>query len=236
MAMNRSSEMILDALLRAGAETAEEQLMQNVDRLDAAVSDETAVSGRHKAHIAALLRKKARKKRLRSALPAVKYAAAAIAASIALIGTLTLGVGAIRSSFLQYSLVDGKPTADPVTAAQEGQTIYFRSADVYELGYIPKGFELAIEKVGELKFSAYYRYEKGDSWFCVNISPLGGHGGVDTEDATIKDVTVGKYEGVYISGPKRNSLIWSNGYHAFTMHGNISKRKLLKIAKNIKTI
>ena len=234
MEMNNSSELMLEALLRAGASASDSAFMRRIDELDAETPDAPPSKEREK-KLRRLLRRAGRSNQRHSLTTAGKAAAAVLIIALAGLAAVTIGADAIRSYFLNFILDEGAPGTEYNFTVKETQSVEdyeLYLSGQYEFGYVPEGYSLT--DISTTEHLAGYTYEKEDgSWFAVDISPLEGNFGVDTENATIESLNINGYEAVYISNDRRNSLVWYNSYNAFIMVGTISKEEMIKIAENV---
>ncbi|MCH5186940.1 MAG: DUF4367 domain-containing protein [Oscillospiraceae bacterium] len=239
MAMNDSSELILEALLKAGASASDGAFMQKVDELDAEIPDAPPSKERDK-KLRRLLRRVGRRERRRGWTTVGRVAAAALIIVLAGLGIMTVGVDAIRSAFLNFVLDEGSPNTEynftgKETHPAEDYELYPTSGQ-YELSYVPEGFELVDKDLSNEKHT-YYQYESSEGdWFGFHADPLEGSFGVDTEDSIVDNITINGYNAVFISNTKRNSIVWHNSYNAFTLSGNIVKDEMIKIAENVEMV
>lgn len=119
----------------------------------------------------------------------------------------------------------------PNTQFNLGEKSRVYSSDGVTFNYIPKGFELTEKEVEEL--TAYFVFDSDDKNFVFHYSPIDTNSSVDTEDGTVEEVAVNEEAAIYVNTPRVNSLIWADDDLAYKIHGNISKREMIKIAENL---
>ena len=106
---------------------------------------------------------------------------------------------------------------------------------MYELTYVPEGFELEMEDCDE--FGGMIRYGKGEKYFKLNYSIPGGNHQYDNEHSEISmiqdeegnEVLLVRFEdGSY-------SMLWvSKDNIMFSMYAEVSEEELFKIKEGIK--
>lgn len=105
------------------------------------------------------------------------------------------------------------------------------------LKYIPRGFKLE-----EKKFSSSIGYvemtDGENNFFSFSVHPNSGKKYVDTENADVIFTEINGFDAVIISkyydDDKYTSVLWGDGSKVYFVSGNISRKKIIKIAENAK--
>ncbi len=100
------------------------------------------------------------------------------------------------------------------------------------IGYIPEGFEL--EFINGKTFK-HYRFSNGEQYIDIEKDSINGVVGYDT-DVYDGNVEVNGITYIYYVTLEYgiNGFIWNDGEYMYSIHGNISKEELLKVALQVK--
>ena len=172
-------------------------------------------------------RKKQSAKKYRRILKAAACVLLAVAVGS---GVTIFSVDALRTRFLNFVFVPSKPNTD-YNFSDYAQNRYFDS-DI-TLNYIPEGFKLADKVKSSESIDLLFKNDE-KSYFYFNVNDITVQSSIDTENATVENITVNGYDGVYISNDNINALVWHDNRYSYDIIGNISKENIIKIAKNLK--
>ena len=172
-------------------------------------------------------RKKQSAKKYRRILKAAACVLLAVAVGS---GVTIFSVDALRTRFLNFVFVPSKPNTD-YNFGDYAQNRYSDS-DI-TLNYIPEGFKLADKVKSSESIDLLFKNDE-KSYFYFNVNDITVQSSIDTENATVENITVNGYDGVYISNDNINALVWHDNRYSYDIIGNISKENIIKIAKNLK--
>jgi len=216
-------EKALDMLLDEAATQAEEQLLDELEE----PTEEIVLSERHKKQMQKLFREE-RKQHLRKAWVQHSKKIACFIGILFVVSAISISsVDAWRKTFMNFFYDPDKPNME--IAFNENEWHY--SNKNFSINYVPLGFE----KTEEASTSAteYVRFSKDDDYFSVKINFLNGHTSIDTENATLENLTVNGYEAIISIKPEIKILLWHTDEYVFRVSGTLEKEKLLRIAESI---
>ncbi len=106
--------------------------------------------------------------------------------------------------------------------------------ETIECGYIPEGFEVAMEDCAEHSLVIVYRNDIGEHFSIFKIEN-GYEVGLDNE-YTKKSVAYISNAEVVIYEKENNDIraVWCNGYYTYRIDGNISYNEVINIAEYVK--
>ncbi len=102
----------------------------------------------------------------------------------------------------------------------------------YYLSYIPVGYYYKDCSVAGT--SVTIEYTNGDNIITFDQDKVGTSYQIDTENAEIKEITIGEYEGRLITKNDRSMLIWTEDENIFVLFGKISGNELMQMAESKK--
>ena len=218
----------LDVILDEAADVANE----NIGRKLFEPKEPIAFSKEHEKKMQKLFRKE-KNKLLRKKVSKFAKIAAIFFLIIAIgTGATIFSVEAWRVKFLNF-VFDSESSNTDYNFSDTGGTTY--SDDTIVLDYIPMGFELTGNYTA--KSSIHMDFSKGNDYFQIVINDINKNSSIDTENGTVEKIMINnKYEGLYISNPNINAVIWHNNEYSFRVLGNISKEEIIKIAENVKKL
>ncbi|HBL82418.1 MAG TPA: hypothetical protein DD391_07465 [Clostridiales bacterium] len=159
-----------------------------------------------------------------------KRAALFLVGAVLISGITIMSVEAWRVRVLNYFLnIAQERTEMKWTDENKGDSY---ATDEVALDYIPQGFQL--ERSVPKREGLSLTFRKDELNFHVNIYPLRGTLGFDTEDAEIKKVTINGAEGTLSIKKDLIILVWNDAESAYLISGNISEEEIIKIAENLK--
>lgn len=160
-----------------------------------------------------------------------------IAAIIIAILLSTLSVGAVRD-FVANFFVKHFSTHDSISADTEEGTYPTKLEKIYELGYIPEGYELADKSVTD-NDATYIYNSKNDSLLFVQSTKDAFASNLDNENSS---TVTENYKGqeYYISDFKYDNnshiitVVWDNGKYIFELSAELPKKTMLDLCDSLK--
>ncbi len=225
-ALDCAFDMLLDeAVQQVGMQEAQ------IHGEKAAEEPQVSFSNAHTQKMKAVFRKEKRKLQLKKAMVYTKRVAC-IFLAVALISGITIGsVEAWRSKFLNFLFDKDQPNTDYNFTFPKGVTY---SDDDINLGYVPANFELTRKQNTRKTF--FYKFDNDSSYFTVKISNIADSMNIDTENATVTEIEINGYDGVYISNSNIDAIIFSDGNFSIQIAGNIGWEETIHIAKELKIL
>ena len=107
---------------------------------------------------------------------------------------------------------------------------------VFQLGYIPKGFYVIDEQnLAEIDFySVCYSNDNGSSFEFVQVLTRDANLNIGSKDHKYEEFTINGMNAYYNEDQINNNLVLYNEQYAITISGNIPKEELIKIAQSAK--
>jgi hypothetical protein len=106
------------------------------------------------------------------------------------------------------------------------------TSDEITLGYMPEGSKLEKSDVRKNYISLVFKGE--ENYFIFSMNSIDSSMGIDTENASVKKITIKGQEAFYSSNANVNILVWYNEEFSYTLSGTINEKEMIKIAENIK--
>lgn len=102
--------------------------------------------------------------------------------------------------------------------------------------YIPVGFEVTNED--PLESNYYIRFESEEQYFCINqwINSSTITTRIDTEESVVTEIEVDGKKGFYSEKEGKQSVYLEMGNISVNIYGNIGKKELLRMAKNLELL
>lgn len=102
--------------------------------------------------------------------------------------------------------------------------------------YIPVGFEVTNED--SLESNYYIRFEREEQYFCINqwINSSTITTRIDTEESVVTEIEVDGKKGFYSEKEGKQSVYLEMGNISVNIYGNIGKKELLRMAKNLELL
>ncbi len=227
--MNKKQKAFDDAfeiILTEAAELAAEELGEECKECE--YTDKHKPSPELDAKIKKLFRRERRKAVLKKAAVIAKRAACVLVVLIAAFAIAIGSVEAWRVKFLNYVFDPEKPNME-IVFGDKGT--YYSDDDII-IKYLPLGFELT-EKLPSRK-SVTFTFELQDSYISVTRFDKDIRRNVDTEGATVEDIVINDYDGIYIEKEGFKLVTWSDGDYMFSITANVSKKELIRVAESIR--
>ena len=73
-----------------------------------------------------------------------------------------------------------------------------------------------------------------ENYFVFSMDDINSKMGIDTENASVKKMTVNGREAFYSSNDNVNILVWHDEESSYTLSGKIEEKEIFRIAENIK--
>ncbi len=147
----------------------------------------------------------------------------------------SLSVGAVRNAIKEF-FINTFATHDRITANVENTKEYPETLEkIYELGYVPSGFELVDSSVDTS--NATYMYASNDSMiiFMQDVKTVYSSN-IDNENSLKSIETHNNQE--YVIYTWENSedikIILDNGEYIFSLSGNLNKNEAIKMCNSLK--
>ena len=217
---NEMFEAMLRSAFQDHAKTAEPEL-ETREELQAQGVELHSFSPEFEGKMKKLIKKTKRKAWWSDHRKRVQRTAAMFAVLIAAGGVLVTQVDAVRIPVMSFIIsVNEKFSEIQIGSSGENSVLSEKFQD-YLPTYLPEGF--VVENVNEERNSVEVQYVKEDGsgyFFVLTISPASKGGAYDTENATIREISIQGYPAVLIEkvkdGTEYTQLIWvpKNGeYH-----------------------
>ena len=102
--------------------------------------------------------------------------------------------------------------------------------------YIPVGFKVTNE--APLECNYYIRFESEEQYFCINqwINSSATTTRIDTEESVMIEIEVDGKKGFYSEKEGKQSVYLEMGNILVNIYGNIGKKELLRMAKNLELL
>ena len=186
-------------------------------------------SQEHKKKMEKLFKKERQKYRLSIAEVYARRAACVILVIAAVMSLAVFSVEAWRVKFMNFILdADAPNTKISFTEEKKGE-IY---SDIVDFDYMPKGFTLEKSEISRRHLNLSFKCKEIYFQFRMNEGDM--YSVLDTEDSAASSLKISGFEGVYITKPDVNMLIWYDGVCTYRITANIEKTEIIKIAENIK--
>ncbi|MCH5325512.1 MAG: DUF4367 domain-containing protein [Eubacterium sp.] len=155
--------------------------------------------------------------------------AAVITAIIA--ATMVMSIGALREPVIGFftNMFSTHAEVLPFDTVGAPETI----EDIYEIAYIPDGFELA-KRTESLTYISEY-YEKADGHIVFNQEIKSKYKeNVNTEGYDMLPIEVNENNGFIIDMDGYFYIVWDNGDYIFSLEtGSVVKNTLIEMAKSV---
>lgn len=185
-------------------------------------------SQEHKKKMEKLFRKERQKYRLSIAEVYARRAACVILVIAAVMSLAVFSVEAWRTKFMNFVFdADAPNTKISFTEEKKGE-VY---GDIVEFGYMPAGFTIQESKISRRHIYLYFSCK--DKYFNFELNNLDMYSVLDTEESAVENLDINGCEGVYITRPDVNILIWHDGVRTYRVAANMKKTEIMKIAENI---
>lgn len=225
MERSNSLEKALDILVDDAACLADENIGKKLKEPE----EEIIFSKDHEEKMRKLFQKEKRKNRLGKLNRYSKRVAGFLLVLLVVSGISIGSVEAWRIRFLNFTLEKGKPNTD-YSFSDKRKTGYVDDEVNFE--YIPEGFELTDHQ--SARVTKCWQFSNEEQYFQVECNSLDVRSSIDTENGTAERITINGHEAVYTSNSNINAIIWSDNKYAYCVLGNIPKKEIIQIAKNIK--
>ena len=186
-------------------------------------------SQEHKKKMEKLFRKERQKYRLSIAEVYARRAACVILVIAAVMSLAVFSVEAWRVKFMNFVFDADAPNTKIKFSEEKQSEIY---GGLVEFGYMPAGFTLKESEIS--RRHTYLSFKCNDKYFHFELNKLDLYSMLDTEDSAAEKSEINNNEGIYITKPDVNILIWHDGVYTYRITANIEKSEIIKIAENIK--
>lgn len=187
-------------------------------------------SQEHKKKMEKLFRKERQKYRLSIAEVYARRAACVILVIAAVMSLAVFSVEAWRVKFMNFVFDSDAPNTK-IKFSEEKQSQEY--GDLVEIGYMPIGFALQESEIS--RRHTYLSFEYEDKYIQFRLNQIDMYSALDTEDSAVENLKINGCEGIYITKPDVNILIWHDDVYAYRITANIGKKDVIKIAENVKT-
>lgn len=194
-------------------------------------AEDVEFSEGHQRIMEQLFRKERKKLRLKKLVFYSKRAIACVLIFVTIVSVSILSVEAWRIKFLNF-VIEVNQTHTHMNFSEDATTGDSYHSDAISLDYIPIGFKL--EKSNVMENYIYLIFKADEQHFSFSMNNIDGSMGVDTEDATIKRITINDYEAIYSSNNNINILVWHDDRYSYMLSGNIDEKEMIKIANGLK--
>jgi len=127
--------------------------------------------------------------------------------------------------------VNIRPHQQETTIPTSPKAEWSYTAKNFSVGYVPSGFRVIEEN--STTSMEYVRFAKNEDYFSVSVNLPHALIQIDTENATLENLTVNGYEAIISIKPEIKILLWHTDKYVFRVSGTLEKEKLLRIAESI---
>ncbi len=169
----------------------------------------------------------------KATLTGLRRAVCVIAAILTLMLS-TLSVGAVRDAIKDF-VFKAFSTHDSIKSNHSATKDYPKTIEkVYELGYVPEGYELLDYSADENNVSYMYFFEDKAILFMQSTKDAYSTN-VDNEQSTKSIETYDNQEYmVYVWNSGDIKIIWDNGEYIFSLFGTFNKEEAIDLCKSLK--
>jgi len=193
--------------------------------------DKIEFSKEHQLKMKKLFRKEYNKLRLRKIASYSKYAIACILVLAIIVLVPIFSVKAWRIKFLNF-IIDVKQTHTEIKFSDDVKTGDTYQSEEISFGYIPAGSKM--EKSDRVGSYIYIKFKANEQYFTFSRYDINAAMSIDTENATVKKITINNREALYSSNSNINILVWHDDNYSYNLSGNIDENEIIKIVENIK--
>lgn len=137
-------------------------------------------------------------------------------------------VDAWRMRFLDFVMKSDEPNTDYHLDGGEASSY---SDNGIGLEYIPNGFTITQDK--KIGKNIFLEFKSQEQYFILTIQNADGLSNVDTEGALVEELTLNGRDAIFVDRGDIRFVLWGEEQNSYTLHGNISKDELIKIAENV---
>lgn len=223
------ADKALEAMLQASASDMEDKVVE--DLLEGYDGENHEFSEKHKNDMQSLLRSERKRRIYNSAKTYGKRVAIIFVLVIAISTVTVVSVSAWRIKVMNFITEMTKQDTN-ITIDQDGLESNTYTNNEITFNYIPKGF--IIEKSEYREEHIYLEFKNDNEYFNFRTMNIGDSLSIDTEDAHVKEFTMGGRRALYSENDNISILVWHDEELMYVLTGNISEKELIKIAENIK--
>lgn len=169
-------------------------------------------------------------------LTGLRRVACAIVAIIILF-CCSLTVGAVRNAIKDF-FIKTFSTHDRITASENVSKKYPKTIEkIYELGYVPEGFELTDKIIDSTSTTySYFNNDFSKVVFFQQLTKSSWAIGQDNENSTKSIEIINDIEVVIYTSTNSSdiSLFWNNGEYFFSLSGTFNKNEAIEMCKSLK--
>jgi hypothetical protein len=151
-----------------------------------------------------------------------------------LFGTLLVTVEAVRIKTLNFliNIQEGFTEVKPDSQSTSSQSNGISLANTYSPDYIPTGFVISALNNGSDSLFCVFGNESGNTiYFHVYMGSSGTN--VDTEDATLEQITIQGEEGMLIKKGNMTTIVWDIADVVFVVGADISEEETMRVAESV---
>ena len=186
-------------------------------------------SQEHKKKMEKLFRKERQKYRFRTAVTYMPRVACIILIIVAVMAMQSSVGEAWLKKFMNFILdTDAPNTKISFTEKKKGE-VY---GDMVEFGYMPAGFTLNESEIS--RRHTYLSFKCKNKYIQFRLNKIDMYSTLDTEGSAVENLVINGCEGIYITKPDVNIIIWHDGVNSYRLAANMEKTEIIKIAENMK--
>jgi len=222
----KTLDKILDDIIDEAASIAAENLGKNIPEPEAAV-----FSKEHENAMQKIFRKERKKLFFKKVLKYSRRAAVFLSAVIIMSCIAVFSVEAWRVKVMNF-VIEISQTHSEINFGENSSKGDSYTSDEITIGYIPEGFKLEKRDVKNNMVSLIFKGE--EYYFVFSMNDITCSIGIDTENASLKKITINGQEAFYSLNKNVNILVWHDDEFSYTLSGTLEEKEMVKIAESIK--
>jgi hypothetical protein len=226
MSNNKTLDKILDDIIEKAAITAAENLGKNMPE-----PEKVEFSKEHEEKMRKIFKKERNKLFFKKISKYSKRVAIFFLALAVVSGVTIFSVEAWRIKVMNF-IIEMNQTHSEIKFSEEITKGNSYKSNEITLGYIPEGFELERRDVSAGGIDLIFTGK--ENYFVFSMDDINSKMGIDTENASVKKMTVNGREAFYSSNDNVNILVWHDEESSYTLSGKIEEKEIFRIAENIK--
>lgn len=221
-----ATDKAFDAMLEASASDMEDKVVESL--LEGYDGKNHKFSEKHKKDMENLFRRQ-RKNNFYNSLKTYGKRLALIFILVIAISTITVAsVSAWRIKVMNFIL---ERTQEDTNIIIDKDELTFYENNELSLNYVPEGFVL--EKSEYRGEHMYLEFKSNNEYYNFRTMNIGDSLSIDTENAYLKEFTIGGRTALYSENDNISILIWYDEELMYCLTGNLNENEFIKIAGNM---
>lgn len=226
MSNNKTLDKILDDIIDEAASIAADNLGRNMPEPEA-----VEFSKEHEDAMREIFRRERKKIFFKKVSKYSKRVAVFLLAVMVMSGVAVFSVEAWRIKVINFVIEMSQTHSEIGFGENSTKGDSYTSAEI-TLGYIPKGFKLEQKDVKNDMVSLVFKGE--EYYFVFSMSGITSSISIDTENASVKKITINGQEALYSSNNNVHILVWHDEKFSYTLSGTLEEKEMVRIAENTK--